>query len=68
MTRKGKTVDTAPEITYYEWKNPKTGEVLKVPDGLDPGFDYNVGIEKFKPNLDEYPGSLAKMMKDMGVA
>jgi len=61
------TVSEAPKIEYYEWKNPKTGEVLKVPEGLDPGFDYNVGMEQYKPNLDEYPGSLQKFMKELGI-
>ena len=34
---------TAPEITYYDWVNKKTGEVLKVPNGIDPGWDHNPG-------------------------
>lgn len=34
----------APPITYYEWANPKTGEVIQVPLGIDPGWDYNPGI------------------------
>lgn len=27
----------------YEWENPRTGRVERVPNGLDPGFDYNSG-------------------------
>jgi len=29
------------------WRNPRTGEELQVPYGVDPGFDYNPGIERF---------------------
>lgn len=38
----------APEINYRDWTNKKTGEVLSVPVGIDPGWDYNVGIDGFK--------------------
>ncbi len=34
---------TAPRNGTYEWTNKKTGEVLTVPNGIDPGFGYNVG-------------------------
>jgi SPP1 gp7 family putative phage head morphogenesis protein len=27
----------------YQWENPRTGKVERIPDGLDPGFDYNAG-------------------------
>ncbi len=37
--------DTAPKIEYRDWTNRKTGEVHKVPVGIDPGFDYNPGEE-----------------------
>jgi len=33
----------APEIEYYEWTDKATGEVKKVPVGIDPGWDYNPG-------------------------
>lgn len=36
-------VDEAPETTYVSWRNPKTGEIVKVPEGVDPGWDYNPG-------------------------
>lgn len=31
----------APPIRYREWVNKRTGEVLQVPVGIDPGFDVN---------------------------
>lgn len=33
----------APPIRYREWVNRRTGEVLNVPVGIDPGFDVNPG-------------------------
>lgn len=34
---------TAPKDGSYQWVNKHTGEVLEVPNGVDPGFGYNVG-------------------------
>ncbi len=31
------------KIEYHDWVNPHTGEVKKVPKGISPGFEYNVG-------------------------
>ncbi|QSX32615.1 head morphogenesis protein [Shewanella avicenniae] len=36
-------VSQAPDGSTYEWTNPKTGELLDVPKGIDPGFDYSPG-------------------------
>lgn len=33
----------APEIEAIAWTNPRTGEVRYVPEGIDPGWDYNPG-------------------------
>ena len=38
--------DQAPEIEYKEWVNKRTGEVHKVPKGIDPGWDYNPGVTR----------------------
>lgn len=35
--------DTAPKAEYYDYKNPQTGKMEKVPVGIDPGFDYDPG-------------------------
>lgn len=46
MARMGKSgPDTAPPIKLIEHTIRKTGEVIRVPEGIDPGFDYNVGQE-----------------------
>jgi len=33
----------APAIDYYDWTNPRTEEVIQVPQGIDPGWAYNPG-------------------------
>ncbi len=33
----------APKDGSYQWVNKRTGEVHQVPNGIDPGWDYNVG-------------------------
>ena len=33
----------APELEYRDWVNPATREVRRVPAGIDPGWDHNVG-------------------------
>jgi len=33
----------APAVTLQAWTNKRTGEVRQVPDGVDPGWDYNPG-------------------------
>lgn len=33
----------APQDGSYEWTNPRTGATTTVPNGIDPGFDTNVG-------------------------
>lgn len=44
LRRMGKSgPDTAPEIERVPWRNPRTGRVELVPEGISPGFDYNVG-------------------------
>lgn len=35
---------TAPEDVTREWVNDRTGEVMNVPVGVDPGFAYNPGV------------------------
>ncbi|MBN1104748.1 MAG: hypothetical protein JXL84_15120 [Deltaproteobacteria bacterium] len=33
----------APKIERYEWTDKTTGEVRRIPKGIDPGWDYNPG-------------------------
>ncbi len=36
-------VEGSPKLEYVTYHNKRTGETTKVPKGIDPGFDYNVG-------------------------
>lgn len=44
LTRNGWKVSKNPEVLYKSWENKVTGEILQIPEGIEPGFDYNVGI------------------------
>ncbi len=35
--------DQAPPVKYKTWLDKKTGQEHQVPEGIDPGFDYNPG-------------------------
>jgi len=48
VKRLGLQVDDAPNDGTYKWKNPRTGDVLDVPNGIDPGFAKNSGVEYLK--------------------
>lgn len=65
-----KVSDKAPEIKTRPVQNTRTGEVAHVPVGIDPGFDYNVGMARMKaltpPPLDKplstpYAGPASKV-------
>ncbi|MGD9599916.1 MAG: phage minor head protein [Steroidobacteraceae bacterium] len=45
VKRLGLQVDPLPSDGTYTWKNPRTGALQQIPNGLDPGFDKNSGIE-----------------------
>jgi hypothetical protein len=52
LARAGKTgPDRAPPVDLRPWKNPKTGEIVQVPHGIDPGFGYNPGAAWKAPRL-----------------
>jgi len=43
LNRYGKAgPDTAPKTRYYDWKD-RSGKIHMVPEGIDPGWDYNPG-------------------------
>jgi hypothetical protein len=45
LDRRGlKGPDAAPPTETYEWTNPRTGEVMEVPAGIDPGWAYHPGL------------------------
>lgn len=49
----------APEIEYVEFTNRRTGEVVSVPRGIDPGFDYNPGLQRGSALRQAYERKLA---------
>lgn len=40
---RGELVFHPPSIPERSWTNPRTGEVRQLPEGIDPGWDYNPG-------------------------
>lgn len=50
---------TAPIIRKRPWLNKRTGEILQVPAGIDPGWDYNPGqVSRQALGLDSYDDQL----------
>jgi SPP1 gp7 family putative phage head morphogenesis protein len=52
----GKSVDTAPPVVERQYVNKRTGEIEKIPVGIDPGFNYNPGASRssmLKQRLDD---------------
>ena len=43
--------ETAPKTDYYDWVDKDTGEVHKIPVGIDPGWDYNPGKAAWDEHL-----------------
>lgn len=57
VKRRGLTVSTDPaDLKFVEHVNKRTGERRKVPKGITPGWDYNVGLaRRGGPPLPELP-------------
>ena len=43
LARLGLSVGEAPAVRTRAWRNPRTGETVQVPEGIDPGFAYHPG-------------------------
>lgn len=54
-------VFTPPPLDFRPFVNKRTGEVLEVPDGIDPGWDYNPGKAGWRAVLEA-----AQVKIDMG--
>ncbi|WP_084645093.1 phage minor head protein [Oceanobacter kriegii] len=63
----GNYLTTAPKITTKEWTNGRTGEVLQVPKGIDPGWDHNPGMHQSKALADNEQRSQQAMDKALDV-
>lgn len=44
--------DTAPPVVMRDWRNRRTGEISRVPEGIDPGWHGNPGLDRTKTLLD----------------
>ncbi len=59
LKRLGYKVSADPDITTREWVNKRTGEITEVPDGIDPGWSHNVGVESTRAQaIKKYTDSL----------
>ena len=61
LQRMGLAVSPEPSDGTYQWTNPRTGEVVQVPTGLDPGFAANPGVsglQNLRALLDEKVAAL----------
>lgn len=57
VKRLGLTVEQMPASDgVYNWKNPRTGETMQFPNGIDPGFNKNSGVS--------YLADLKKLLAD----
>ncbi len=60
VDRKGLDVGAPKNIPTVKWTNDRTGEVLNIPEGIDPGWDNNPG----KARADVLAKKLADSTKD----
>lgn len=44
--------DTAPPVVMRDWRNRRTGEISRIPDGIDAGWHSNPGLDRTKTLLD----------------
>ncbi len=44
----GLQVTAVPAQGTYDWTNPRTGKVERIPLGIDPGFDHNPGAKRLE--------------------
>ncbi len=51
----------APDDGTYRWKNKRTGEVLRVPNGIDPGWQSNPGMTRERNVQQMLAGKLGEM-------
>ncbi len=44
LDKSGRIRTQAPNITWVDFENKRSGEIVRVPKGIDPGFGYNAGV------------------------
>lgn len=50
LRRRGLTVSKRPPTRTRPWRNDRTGQIVDVPEGIDPGFGYNPGAAALEQN------------------
>jgi len=57
--------DRAPDDGTYVWTDKNTGVTVTAPNGIDPGWAYNVGEKTdWTPDLSKYPSGLAEHLSN----
>jgi len=60
--------DPAPQDGMRDWTNPRTGEIVKVPAGVDPGFGYAPGATRREALAATAMEKIAAAPADLGAA
>lgn len=71
VKRLGLQVSEPPKDGTYSWKNPRTGQALQIPTGIDPGFDKNSGtayLQSLKQLLADKVDTLPASLKNAAQA
>lgn len=55
-------ISESPTIDYHDWQSKATGRIHKVPKGIDPGFEHNVGIHRETKSLARVTGKLSQVV------
>lgn len=55
-------ISDSPEIEYHDWENKSTGRKHKVPKGISPGFEYNVGLHREHKDLQMVTDKLTQVV------
>lgn len=63
VERLGLSITQSPEIVYKEWENKQTGEIKQIPEGIAPGFDYNVGVANLRVRARQQVADKLKVIK-----
>lgn len=55
-------ISDSPKIEYHDWENKATGRKHKVPKGISPGFEYNVGRHREHKALEMVTDKLSQVV------
>lgn len=55
-------ISESPKIEYHDWENKSTGRKHKVPKGISPGFEYNVGRHREHKALEMVTDKLSQVV------